>query len=55
MGMNKFRDLLLRKNIQSIISIRQILLKKFAECLIYNIPVHKYSPLQITLNDDRNK
>ena len=55
LGIRKFRDLLLKNNIQSISSIRQILLKKFAECLMFNIPAYKYSPLQLSKNDDKQK
>lgn len=47
MGIRKFRDLLLKNNIQSISSIRQILLKKFAESLMFSIPVNKYSALKL--------
>jgi hypothetical protein len=51
--MQKFRDLLLKKHIQSITSIRQILLKKFAECLIFNIPSAQYvSPYKPSLGGD---
>lgn len=46
MGMRMFRDLLLKKNIQSITSIRQVLLKKFAECLMFNIAASQYNILR---------
>jgi hypothetical protein len=46
MGIKIFRDLLLKKNIQSITSIRQVLLKKFAECLIFNVAPHQYNILR---------
>lgn len=54
MGMKKFRELLLKKNIQSITSIRQILLKKFAECLMFNIPSSQYTPLRINQSNNEN-
>ena len=53
MGVKKFRELLLKKNIQSITSIRQILLKKFAECLLFHVPSTKYNQLVITEDDKR--
>ncbi len=43
MGIRMFRDLLLKKNIQSIQTIRQVLLKKFAECLMFNVTCSQYS------------
>ncbi len=43
MGIRMFRDLLLKKNIQSIQTIRQVLLKKFAECLMFNVAGSQYS------------
>ncbi len=53
MGMRKFRDLLMKKkHIQSINSIRQILFKKFGECLMFNIPPNQYSVLRSSMNDD---
>jgi hypothetical protein len=56
MGMRKFRDLLFQKNIQSITSIRQILLKKYAECLMFNIPCSQYDALPFSSHsNDKNK
>ena len=56
MGMKKFRDLLIKyKNVQSITSIRQVILGKFAECLLFNIPLEDYSILRLPLQDDRLK
>ena len=55
MGIKKFRDLLLKKDIQSITSIRQILLKKYAECLMFNIPVSQYSPIKLTVSNEKYK
>lgn len=55
MGIRKFRDLLFKKNIQSITSIRQVLLKKYAECLMFNIPNSQYDPLPLTNHNDKNK
>lgn len=56
MGMRKFRDLLFKKNIQSITSIRQVLLKKYAECLMFSIPSSLYDPLPFSShNNDKNK
>jgi hypothetical protein len=55
MGIKKFRDLLLKKNIQSITSIRQVLLRKFSECLLFNIPLDQYKPLGSLSSDDRLK
>ena len=55
MGIKKFRDLLLKKNIQSITSIRQVLLRKFSECLMFNIPLDQYKPLGPVSGDDRLK
>jgi hypothetical protein len=56
MAIRKFRDILVRKNIQSITSIRQIMLKKFAECLIFNIHASDYSsPYKPFLSDEKTK
>lgn len=53
--MRIFRDLLLKKNIQSITSIRQVLLKKFAECLLFNIPSSQYNILRESNSNSDNK
>ena len=55
MGIRKFRELLLKKNIQSITSIRQILFKKFAECLLFYVPNSKYSQLSGGSEDEKRK
>ncbi len=56
MGMRKFRDLLFKKNIQSITSIRQVLLKEYAECLMFSIPSSHYDPLPFSSQtNDKNK
>ena len=56
MGMRKFRELLVKKNIQSITSIRQSLLRKFAECLIFNVSTTQYlSPYRSSLSEEKSK
>jgi tetratricopeptide (TPR) repeat protein len=45
-GIKKFRDILVNENIHSIASIKQTLLKKFAECLFFKIPPNKYMKLK---------
>lgn len=55
MGMRIFRELLLKKNIQSITSIRQVLLKKFAECLMFNIAGYQYNVLVEPPTNDKYK
>ena len=55
MAIQMYRDLLLKKNIQSITSIRQVLLKKFAECLMFNVASSQYAILRDPTNNDKYK
>lgn len=55
MGIRMFRDLLLKKNIQSITSIRQVLLKKFAECLMFNVAGSQYNILREPTTNEKYK